>query len=145
MFSTDRSFFLCLLQQLMRERQQMASRPFASVAVALELGADQEELLQVSVTHTHTYTHISCIHTQGEAKYCDGKAHSGASEGCECLFARLMQRLCWSCCCCSAQEAPQVHPELVVFDRTKTKRQFLFACEFANVVEEGWSFGVEDG
>lgn len=38
----------------MRERQQMASRPFASVAVALELGGDQEELLQVSVTY---YTH----------------------------------------------------------------------------------------
>lgn len=32
----------------MRERQQMASRPFASVAVALEAGGDQEELLQVS-------------------------------------------------------------------------------------------------
>lgn len=32
----------------------MASRPFASVAVALELGGDQEELLQVSVT---SYTH----------------------------------------------------------------------------------------
>lgn len=38
----------------MRERQQMASRPFASVAVALELGGDQEELLQVSATY---YTH----------------------------------------------------------------------------------------
>lgn len=34
----------------MRERQQMASRPFASVAVALEVGGDQEELLQVGVT-----------------------------------------------------------------------------------------------
>uniref|UniRef100_A0A672H204 Attractin like 1 n=1 Tax=Salarias fasciatus TaxID=181472 RepID=A0A672H204_SALFA len=33
-------------EQLMRERQQMASRPFASVAVALEAGDDQEELLQ---------------------------------------------------------------------------------------------------
>uniref|UniRef100_A0AAQ5YU46 Attractin-like 1a n=1 Tax=Amphiprion ocellaris TaxID=80972 RepID=A0AAQ5YU46_AMPOC len=33
-------------EQLMRERQQMASRPFASVAVALEVGGDQEELLQ---------------------------------------------------------------------------------------------------
>ncbi|CAB1422238.1 unnamed protein product [Pleuronectes platessa] len=30
----------------MRERQQMASRPFASVAVVLEVGGDQEELLQ---------------------------------------------------------------------------------------------------
>lgn len=64
----------------MRERQQMASRPFASVAVALELGGDQEELLQVSATHTHTQIHISCTHTQGEAKYCDGKAHSRVSE-----------------------------------------------------------------
>lgn len=36
------------LQQLMRERQQMASRPFGSVAVVLEVGGDQEELLQVS-------------------------------------------------------------------------------------------------
>ncbi|XP_038159063.1 attractin-like protein 1 isoform X1 [Cyprinodon tularosa] len=33
-------------EQLMRERQQMASRPFASVAVALEVGGDQEELQQ---------------------------------------------------------------------------------------------------
>uniref|UniRef100_A0A7N9AWV3 Attractin-like 1a n=1 Tax=Mastacembelus armatus TaxID=205130 RepID=A0A7N9AWV3_9TELE len=33
-------------EQLMRERQQMASRPFASVAVVLEVGGDQEELLQ---------------------------------------------------------------------------------------------------
>lgn len=36
----------------------MASRPFASVAVALEVGGDQEELLQVSKTtktqHTQT-------------------------------------------------------------------------------------------
>uniref|UniRef100_A0A674MTV0 Attractin like 1 n=1 Tax=Takifugu rubripes TaxID=31033 RepID=A0A674MTV0_TAKRU len=33
-------------EQLMRERQQMASRPFASVAVALDAGSDREELLQ---------------------------------------------------------------------------------------------------
>uniref|UniRef100_A0A8D3E264 Attractin-like 1a n=1 Tax=Scophthalmus maximus TaxID=52904 RepID=A0A8D3E264_SCOMX len=33
-------------EQLMRERQQMASRPFASVAVVLEVGGDREELLQ---------------------------------------------------------------------------------------------------
>ncbi|XP_056290986.1 attractin-like protein 1 isoform X2 [Pseudoliparis swirei] len=33
-------------EHLMRERQQMASRPFASVNVALEAGGDQEELLQ---------------------------------------------------------------------------------------------------
>lgn len=36
----------------MRERQQMASRPFASIAVALEVGGDQEELLQVSTRQT---------------------------------------------------------------------------------------------
>lgn len=36
----------------MRERQQMASRPFASVAVALDVACDQEELLQVRHTHT---------------------------------------------------------------------------------------------
>ncbi|XP_030195783.1 attractin-like protein 1 isoform X2 [Gadus morhua] len=34
------------LQQLMRERQQMASRPFASVAVALGMGAEHTELVQ---------------------------------------------------------------------------------------------------
>uniref|UniRef100_A0A3P9NJK9 Attractin-like 1a n=1 Tax=Poecilia reticulata TaxID=8081 RepID=A0A3P9NJK9_POERE len=34
-------------EQLMRERQQMASRPFASVDVVLEVGGDQEELQQV--------------------------------------------------------------------------------------------------
>ncbi|XP_027862351.1 attractin-like protein 1 isoform X2 [Xiphophorus couchianus] len=33
-------------EQLMRERQQMASRPFTSVAVALEVGGNQEELQQ---------------------------------------------------------------------------------------------------
>uniref|UniRef100_A0A6Q2ZPM6 Attractin-like 1a n=1 Tax=Esox lucius TaxID=8010 RepID=A0A6Q2ZPM6_ESOLU len=38
-------------EQLMREREQMASRPFASVAVALDVGVDQEhgELLQGQV------------------------------------------------------------------------------------------------
>ncbi|XP_014870590.1 attractin-like protein 1 [Poecilia latipinna] len=34
------------MKQLMRERQQMASRPFASVAMVLEVGGDQEELQQ---------------------------------------------------------------------------------------------------
>ncbi|XP_026212377.1 attractin-like protein 1 isoform X1 [Anabas testudineus] len=34
-------------EQLMRERQQMASRPFASVDVVLEVGGDQEELVQM--------------------------------------------------------------------------------------------------
>ncbi|XP_066549769.1 attractin-like protein 1 isoform X1 [Amia ocellicauda] len=33
-------------EQLMRERQQMASRPFASVDVALEVGGEQTDLLQ---------------------------------------------------------------------------------------------------
>lgn len=43
------SFFSVFLQQLMRERQQMASRPFASVTVALEAPEDEEELLQGQV------------------------------------------------------------------------------------------------
>lgn len=34
------------LQQLLRERQQMASRPFASVDVALEVGAEQADFLR---------------------------------------------------------------------------------------------------
>lgn len=34
------------LQQLLRERQQMASRPFASVDVALEVGAEQTDFLR---------------------------------------------------------------------------------------------------
>ncbi|XP_071895918.1 attractin-like protein 1 isoform X1 [Anas platyrhynchos] len=34
------------IQQLMRERQQMASRPFASVDVALEVGAEQTDFLR---------------------------------------------------------------------------------------------------
>ncbi|MED6267302.1 Attractin-like protein 1 [Characodon lateralis] len=38
---------LCLLsQQLMRERQQMASRPFASVAVSLDAIGELTEVLQ---------------------------------------------------------------------------------------------------
>lgn len=38
----------------------MASRPFASVAVALEVGGDQEELLQVSrKTQTRAHTEIN--------------------------------------------------------------------------------------
>uniref|UniRef100_A0A665W1W8 Attractin-like 1b n=1 Tax=Echeneis naucrates TaxID=173247 RepID=A0A665W1W8_ECHNA len=36
-------------EQLMRERQQMASRPFASVAVALDARGEQTELLQPAV------------------------------------------------------------------------------------------------
>lgn len=43
----------------MRERQQMASRPFASVDVVLEVGGDQEELVQVSKkTQTQIHTEI---------------------------------------------------------------------------------------
>lgn len=41
----------------MRERQQMASRPFASVAVALDVGGDREELLQVRIQHKHAIIH----------------------------------------------------------------------------------------
>nr|XP_013013877.1 attractin-like protein 1 [Cavia porcellus] len=33
-------------EQLLRERQQMASRPFASVDVALEVGAEQADFLR---------------------------------------------------------------------------------------------------
>ncbi|XP_062330450.1 attractin-like protein 1 isoform X2 [Osmerus eperlanus] len=36
-------------RELMRERQQMASRPFASVAVALDIGGEQTELLSGGV------------------------------------------------------------------------------------------------
>ncbi|XP_056616392.1 attractin-like protein 1 isoform X2 [Triplophysa dalaica] len=39
-------------EQLMRERQQMASRPFASVTVALETPEEEEELLQGQVEFT---------------------------------------------------------------------------------------------
>lgn len=56
-------FLICLLcltlQQLMRERQQMASRPFASVAVALDAAAECMDLMQPmvdvspAVAHTH--------------------------------------------------------------------------------------------
>lgn len=34
----------------------MASRPFASVAVALDVGGDREELLQVRIQHKHATT-----------------------------------------------------------------------------------------
>ena len=54
--------FLSASQQLMRERQQMASRPFASVAVALGMGAEHTELVQplidVSKTLDTEYVHI---------------------------------------------------------------------------------------
>lgn len=48
-------FFLFLLQQLMRERQQMASRPFASVAVTLDVGDTQVELLQGGIEVSLTF------------------------------------------------------------------------------------------
>lgn len=65
---------MSILQQLMRERQQMASRPFASVAVALDARGEQTELLQPVVdvsnacllkTHTHTHTkyYQTCANT----------------------------------------------------------------------------------
>lgn len=47
----------------MRERQQMASRPFASVAVALDARGEQTEVLQpmvdVSPACLLAYTHTS--------------------------------------------------------------------------------------
>ena len=61
------------LQQLLRERQQMASRPFASVDVALEVGAEQTDFLRGSLEvgtvvlkgdrcDLHMYiTSLSCI------------------------------------------------------------------------------------
>lgn len=46
-------FLICLMcltfQQLMRERQQMASRPFASVAVALDTTAECMDQMQPMV------------------------------------------------------------------------------------------------
>lgn len=39
----------------MRERQQMASRPFASVAVTLDLGGTQIELLQGGIEVSLTF------------------------------------------------------------------------------------------
>lgn len=50
-------FLYVALQQLMRERQQMASRPFASVAVSLEARGELTEMLlpvvDVSLPDTH--------------------------------------------------------------------------------------------
>lgn len=65
---------ICLLglimQQLMRERQQMASRPFASVAVALDASGEQMDLMQATIdvsppgfpSHTCTNTHTCSYH-----------------------------------------------------------------------------------
>lgn len=39
----------------MRERQQMASRPFASVAVTLDVGGTQIELLQGGIEVSLTF------------------------------------------------------------------------------------------
>lgn len=55
---------LCLiLQQLMRERQQMASRPFASVDVSLEARGEETEVLQpvLDVSLTRLHVHIQII------------------------------------------------------------------------------------
>ncbi len=54
-------YFSVFLQQLMRERQQLANRPFASVTVALEAPEEEEELLQGQVevgTFNHRLAHI---------------------------------------------------------------------------------------
>lgn len=57
-------FHLCLiLQQLMRERQQMASRPFASVAVALDARGEQTEMLQPMVDVSPV---LACLHTHAD-------------------------------------------------------------------------------
>lgn len=71
---------LCL-QQLMRERQQMASRPFASVAVELEAAGDEEELQQVrtelqtsarthKTTTTTTKISLKIITSTRSSKFC---------------------------------------------------------------------------
>lgn len=53
-------YHLCLiLQQLMRERQQMASRPFASVAVALDARGEQTEMVQPMVDVSPV---LVCLH-----------------------------------------------------------------------------------
>lgn len=61
----------------------MASRPFASVAVALDVGCDREELLQVRIKSKHT-----TIHT-------DSNNHTCVKETCEhlCLFHHLSSGL----------------------------------------------------
>lgn len=55
----------------MRERQQMASRPFASVAVALDVKGEQANLMQpmvdVSSAHTRTHTHSIVVYHKLEA------------------------------------------------------------------------------
>lgn len=45
-------------QQLLRERQQMASRPFATVDVALEVGSEQTHIIRgpLEVRTMHTLT-----------------------------------------------------------------------------------------
>lgn len=55
--------FFCIFisQQLMRERQQMASRPFASVAVALDVRGEQAEMLQPLVDVSRP---LAWLHTQ---------------------------------------------------------------------------------
>lgn len=95
----------------------MASRPFASVAVALELGGDQEELLQVSVSLSHTYT--LALYTHTEAKYCDGKVHNRLCEV-QVFVCTGNAVICFSYCHCGSQEAQQVHLQIVVFHKTKT-------------------------
>lgn len=60
MFYVVLIYHLCLmLQQLMRERQQMASRPFASVAVALDARGEQTEMLQPVVDVSPV---LVCLH-----------------------------------------------------------------------------------
>lgn len=56
------------LQQLMRERQQMASRPFASVAVVLDATAERMDLMQpmVDVSPALARTHRLSV---GQALY----------------------------------------------------------------------------
>lgn len=46
----------------------MASRPFASVAVALDVGGDREELLQVRIQHKHATIHADSKSNRTEEK-----------------------------------------------------------------------------
>lgn len=66
------------LQQLLRERQQMASRPFASVDVALEVGAEQTDFLRGPLE-------VGTVVLRGG--HCDSHIYV-ASVNCVCLWAQ---------------------------------------------------------
>lgn len=47
----------------------MASRPFASVAVALDVGSDREELLQVRTQHRHATIHADSNNQHAKKRF----------------------------------------------------------------------------